>query len=137
MNITHEDLSPMYYTATIRGRLEEDEERHPVLILKAPHGVHDYFEFKEVPEDARNSEKHVQMVRDEYIRVARTLIETGLPASTDLLLADAHRYFPDREELLGNGPFPLKLSQLFCLLFSIAGKTYDHFRGQHAHFLRR
>ena len=35
-NISHEDLSPMFFEATVRGRLEEDEEKKPVLILKSP-----------------------------------------------------------------------------------------------------
>ncbi len=33
-NITHEDLSPMLFEAAVRGRIEEDEDRTPVLILK-------------------------------------------------------------------------------------------------------
>ncbi len=108
-NITHEDLSPMLFQSTIRGRLEEDDERTLVLILKPPQNVAEYFELKEIPQAERSAEKHLQMVHDEYIRVGRTLIDTGLPASTPLLLADAHRYFPDQKEFQGNDPFPLEL----------------------------
>ena len=48
------------------------------------------------------------MVHDEHVRVARKLIATGLPAETDVLLADAQRYFPERAELQGDDPFPLE-----------------------------
>jgi len=47
-NISHEDLSPMYFEATVRGRLERDEKKRPVLILKAPQNIREYFEFREV-----------------------------------------------------------------------------------------
>ena len=33
----------------------------------------------------------------------------GMPGETAVLLADAQRYFADREELLGDDPFPLEL----------------------------
>jgi hypothetical protein len=107
-NITHEDLSPMLYQSTVRGRLEEDDDKEPVLILKPPQSVADYFDLKEVPPSERSSEKHLQMVRDEYVRVARKLIDTGLPPRTALLLADARRYFPDEEQLQSSAPFPLE-----------------------------
>ena len=48
-NITHEDLSPMCYRATVRGRLEKDDQGRPVLTLKDPQSVREYFEFKNVP----------------------------------------------------------------------------------------
>ena len=99
----------MLFQATLRGRLEEDDEETMVLILKPPQSVAEYFDLKEVPQSERSAPKHLQMVHDEYIRVARKLIETGLPPQTDLLLADAQRYFPDREELQGSDPFPLEL----------------------------
>jgi hypothetical protein len=108
-NITHEDLSPMLFQSTIRGRLEEDDQRSPVLILKPPQSVAEYFELKEVPQSERSAARHLQMVHDEYLRVARKLIETGLPGETGTLLADAQRYFPEQPELQGNDPFPLEL----------------------------
>jgi hypothetical protein len=108
-NITHEDLSPMLFQSVVRGRLEEDDEKNPVLILKPPQSVADYFEFKEVPQGEWSAARHLQMVCDETIRVARKLIATGLPAQTGIHLADAQRYFPDREELLESDPFPLEL----------------------------
>jgi hypothetical protein len=116
-NITHEDLSPMLFRATIRGRLEEDDERAPVLILKPPQSVAEYFDLKEVQQGERSSARHLQMVHDEYIRVARKLIDTGLAPRTDVLLADALRYFPEQAELQGNAPFPLELlagQELVC-----------------------
>ena len=92
----------------MRGRLEEDEQKNPVLILKPPQSVAEYFELKEVPQSERSAAKHLQMVQDEYIRVARKLIDTGLPPETGILLADAQRYFPEKAELQRDDPFPLE-----------------------------
>jgi signal transduction histidine kinase len=107
-NITHEDLSPMLFQSTVRGRLEEDDQKNPVLILKPPQSVAEYFDLKEVPQGERSAARHLQMVQDEYIRVARKLIETGLPPETGVLLADAQRYFPEKAELQGDDPFPVE-----------------------------
>jgi hypothetical protein len=49
------------------------------------------------------------MVHDEYIRVARKLIATGMPPQTGLLLADAPRYLPEGKELQAEEPFPLEM----------------------------
>jgi len=108
-NISHEDLSPMFFEATVRGRLEEDEEQKPVLILKSPQNVRDYFEFKEVEDGRRSAELYERMVRDEYIRIARILIDTGLPPETTVLLSDLPRFFGDRPGLLAQEPFSLRV----------------------------
>jgi Histidine kinase-, DNA gyrase B-, and HSP90-like ATPase len=109
---THEELSPMLCEATVRGRLEEDEQKVPVLTLKAPQNVREYFEFKEVPEERRSAEKHVQMVHDEYIRIARKFIETGLPPNTGVYLSDLQKFFPGQEELWEQEPLALELLAL-------------------------
>jgi len=108
-NVTHEDLAPMLFQSTIRGRLEEDDQKAPVLILKPPQSLAEYFDLKEVPQSERSLDKYLQMVHDEYIRVARKLIATGVPPETGLLLADARRYFPENEELQTEDPFPLEM----------------------------
>jgi hypothetical protein len=108
-NITHEDLSPMFYAATVRGRVEEDEDKTPVLILKAPQDVREYFEFREVAEADRTPETHIRMVHDEYIRIARTLIATGLSAQIGLRLTDLEKFFPQQKQLAEREPFPLEL----------------------------
>jgi len=108
-NITHEDLSPMFYLATVRGRLEEDDEKTPVLILKAPQNVQEYFEFKELPESERSSETFVRMVHDEYIRVARKLTKTGFPEAIGVQLTDLQKFFPKAGELDDDHPFPLEI----------------------------
>jgi hypothetical protein len=108
-NITHEDLSPMFYAATVRGRVEEEDDKTPVLILKAPQSVREYFEFREVPEDLRNPETHVRMVHDEYVRVARTLIATGLPPELGVRLTEFEKFFPDHKHLEEMEPFPLEM----------------------------
>jgi hypothetical protein len=107
-NISHEDLSPMFFEATVRGRLEEDDEKNPVLILKAPQNVREYFEFKEVPEKERAAERYVQMMHDEYVRIARKLIETGMEPGIGVHLTDAQKFFAGRKELIEVEPFPLE-----------------------------
>jgi len=107
-NISHEDLSPMFFEATVRGRLEEDEDKNPVLILKAPQNVREYFEFKEVPEDARSSDLYLSMVHDEYVWIARKLIETGMDAGVGVHLTEARKFFPDGRDLIEQEPFPLE-----------------------------
>jgi hypothetical protein len=108
-DITHEDLSPMLFEAAVRGRLEESEDRIPVLILKAPLSVREYFDFRVVPEADRSADRFVAMVHDEYVRIARTLIDTGLPADIAVHLTDVHKFFRESRELLETEPFPLDL----------------------------
>jgi signal transduction histidine kinase len=106
-NMSHEDLSPMYFESTVRGRLEEDDEKRPLLILKEPQNVREYFEFKSVPQEERNPERHVQMVHDEYIRIARRLIETGLSPEITVEVTGLQKFFPGRGDLVKAEPFPL------------------------------
>jgi len=108
-NISHEDLSPMYYQATYRGRIEEDEVKQPILILKPPQSVGEYFDFKEIPDSERNLERFALMVRDEGVRIARKLIASGLDAKTQTLLSSASRFFAAPQEMMGTTPFPLEL----------------------------
>ena len=108
-NISHEDLSPTYFQATHRGRIEEDELKKPFVILKPPQSMQEYFEFKEVPEADRGPELFTRMVRDECIRIARKLIATGLEPMIPVHLASASRYFTAPAELIGSEPFPLEL----------------------------
>ncbi len=107
-NITHEDLSPMLFEATVRGRIEEEEDKTPALILKSPQSVREYFGFRGVPEEERDLEKYVKMVHDEFIRVARTLIDTGIPADIGVHVTDLKKFFTDHEELATQEPFPLE-----------------------------
>jgi histidine kinase/DNA gyrase B/HSP90-like ATPase len=107
--ITHEDLSPMFYQATVRGRLEDDEEKRPVLILKAPQNVREYFDFKELPEEKRSAEAYNRMVHDEYIRIARKLIATGMDGETGVLLTDIPKLFPGSAALLDKEPVELRV----------------------------
>jgi two-component sensor histidine kinase len=108
-NISHEDLSPMYYQATYRGRMEEDELKRPIVILKPPQSIGEYFDFKEMAEADRGLERFTRMVRDEGIRIARKLITTGLDPQIPVLLSGAPRFFPSPAELHGTKPFPLEL----------------------------
>lgn len=108
-NISHEDLSPMYYQATYRGRMEEDELKRPIVILKPPQSVAEYFDFKEVQETGRDLERFTRMVRDEGIRIARKLIATGLDPQIPVLLSGAPRFFPSPAQMHGTEPFALEL----------------------------
>ena len=108
-NISHEDLSPMHFQATYRGRIEEDELKRPIVILKPPQSVGEYFDFKEVAEADRGLDRFTRMVRDEGIRMARKLIATGLDPQIAVLLSGAPRFFPSVPEMHGTTPFPLEL----------------------------
>ncbi len=107
-NITHEDLSPMLYEATVRGRVEEEEDKTPALILKSPQSVREYFTFRGVPDEDRDLDKYVRMVHDELIRIARTLIDTGIPADIGVHVTDLKKFFPHHGELATQEPFPLE-----------------------------
>jgi hypothetical protein len=107
--ITHEDLAPAFFQATVRGRLEQDEEKRPVLILKAPQNVREYFDFKEVAEERRGADAYNRMVHDEYIRIARALIASGLDGKTSALLTDLPRLFPGCTALLEREPVELEV----------------------------
>ncbi len=106
-DLAHEDLSPMLWRTIVRGRVEDSEAKEPMLILKPPQDVGEYFDFREVPDSERSVARFLEMVRDEYIRIARTLIATGLPAATPFVLADGPRFFGTDSKLAGNVPTPI------------------------------
>lgn len=105
-NIGHEDLLPMFFEATVRGRLEEDDDKNLVLILKSPQNTREYFDLKEVADEQRTAQEYVRMVRDELIRVARRLIETGLPEAIDVQVAAISKFLP---EVANQEPFPVSI----------------------------
>ena len=105
-NISHEDLSPMLYDATIRGRLEEDDDRAPQVILKEPHSVASYFDLKGV-DDQRGKDRFIGMVHDEYVLIARKLLATGFPAEIPVHVTSASKFIPNFEDSLGAEPFAL------------------------------
>lgn len=105
----HAKLSPMFYEVAVRGRMEPDEEKRPVLTLKAPQNIREYFEFKNVPEDRRSAGTFARMVHDEYIRVARTLVGTGMPPGTVVLVDRLQEFFAGDPALVQAEPFPLGL----------------------------
>jgi hypothetical protein len=49
------------------------------------------------------------MVHDEYVRIARKLIETGLSADIIVELAGLQKFFPGRGDLAEAEPFPLRI----------------------------
>jgi hypothetical protein len=105
----HAGLSPMFFEVTVRGRMEPDEEKKPVITLKAPQNIREYFEFKDVDEEERSRAAYVRLVHDEYIRVARKLVETGMPPETTVLVDRLQEFFPDEPDLAAAEPFSLGL----------------------------
>lgn len=103
-NIGHEDLMPMFYAATVRGRLEETDDHSPILILKGPQSMTDYFDLKEVGAAQRSEDEFIRMVHDELIWIARRLIGTGLPATFGAEVASLAKFLPEVTE---PEPFPL------------------------------
>ena len=97
----------MLFEATVRGRLEEEEDKTPTLIFKSPQSVQEYFEFKGVPDEDRKPETYIAMVHDELIRISRTIIDTGMPTDIDVLVTDLNKFFPYQKELAKQKPFPL------------------------------
>jgi two-component sensor histidine kinase len=107
-DIQHQDLAPMLFESVVRGRLEQDDNGTLQLTLKAPISLFDYFEFKNIPEQMRTPDRYVWMVHDEYILVARKLIETGLSPQLTVLLDRLGKFFPGRPDLLNAEPFSLR-----------------------------
>jgi hypothetical protein len=105
----HAGLSPMFFEVAVRGRMEPDEEKRPAITLKAPQNIREYFEFKDVPEEERSAASYARMVHDEYIRVARKLVDTGMPPETVVLLDRLQEFFPDEPDLAKAEPFSLGL----------------------------
>ena len=101
----HAGLSPMFFEVAVRGRMEPDEQRQPAITLKAPQNIREYFEYKDVPEGERSAATYARMVRDEYVRVARTLVETGMPPETTVLVDRLQEFFPGEPELAKTEPF--------------------------------
>jgi hypothetical protein len=49
------------------------------------------------------------MVHDEYIRIARKLVATGMSPQIGIRLTDTAKLFPGNEELQKSEPFPLEV----------------------------
>jgi hypothetical protein len=49
------------------------------------------------------------MVRDEYVRVARTLVDTGMPPETVVLVDRLQEFFPNEPDLARAEPFSLSV----------------------------
>jgi len=105
----HAGLTPMFYEVAVRGRMEPDEEKRPTITLKAPQNIREYFEHKDVPEEERSAASYARMVRDEYVRVARKLAETGMPPEMVVLVDRLQEFFPDEPDLARAEPFSLGL----------------------------
>ena len=108
-DLPHEDLSPMFYQAVHRGRYEDNDRKQPELILKNPQVPREYFEFRNVDEREYSAEKYNVMVRDDYIRIARLLIETGLSPQTVVHATALKQLFPDYDTCFETEPFALEV----------------------------
>ena len=99
----------MLFEATVRGRLEEEEDKTPTLIFKCPQSVQEYFEFKSVPEPDRQPATYIRMVHDELIRISRIIIDTGMPEDISVRVTDLNKFFAYYQELSEQESFPLKI----------------------------
>ena len=99
----------MLYDATVRGRIEEDDNKSPSLILKAPLNLREYLGLKGVDECDFSAQMYNDMVRDEYIAISRILIHTGLPSEMAVLATDLKKVFADYESCFESEPFPLQV----------------------------
>jgi hypothetical protein len=108
-DVEHGDLSPMLYEAVVRGRMEQDANAVPQLILKAPISVAAYLEFRNIPEEGRTPDRYLSMVRDEYIRIARALIRTGISPEIGVLVDRLEKFFPGRTDLMKSEPFSIEV----------------------------
>lgn len=106
-NISHEDLSPMYFEATVRGRLEENESKEPELILKAPINRAEYYSFRELDLSPADVDSFIRLVHDEYIQIARKLIQTGMDGGINVHVTDIGKFFSDHGNIFSGDPFPL------------------------------
>ena len=108
-NINHEDLNPILFESTVRGRLEENEDHSPEITLKSPCSVHEFFEFKNVSEKERCACKFKQMMHDEYILIARKLVNSGLPPTCTVQASNMRQYFTDFDSVFKRESFSIFL----------------------------
>ena len=107
-NISHEDLSPMFYESSVRGRLEENDQGDTEIILKAPHSVKEFFDLKDIPDSERGIERYQVMMRDEYILIARKLVNTGMLKSVMCSVTDLEKFYENHQKIFKSDPFPLQ-----------------------------
>ena len=96
-------------SATLRGRLEENEEKKPVLILKPPQSVAELLR----PEGGgAGREERCQAPADGPRRVRPRRAQADGNGScrsvSTFLLAEVQRYFPGQEEPAGERPVPAR-----------------------------
>ena len=77
--------------------------------------------FSTTPESEWSSETFLRMVHDEYIRVARKLVKTGLSPDIGVELTDLPKFFPDADELDDDNPFPLEVLAGLPLSSEVSG----------------
>ncbi len=64
-------------------------------------------EFKEIDEREFSAEKFNNMVRNEFILIARVLADTGLPRDMTTHATGLQRFFSDYDKIFAEEPFPL------------------------------
>ncbi len=106
-NISHEDLSPMFFESTVRGRLEENAEKRPELILKTPHNAKEFLDLKKLPESRRTPDLFIQTMHDEYILITRKLVATGLPNDINVHATNIGKYFRRYPRFFESEPIPI------------------------------
>ncbi|MBT4290118.1 MAG: ATP-binding protein [Deltaproteobacteria bacterium] len=108
-DLSHEDLSPMFFESTIRGRLETNDQKKLKVILKAPHSKKDFFYLKDVTPDERCTNKYKQLIHDEYILIARKFLNSGMPSFVDVQISEPDKFFNDPDLISKSKPFPIEI----------------------------
>ncbi|MCA9562107.1 MAG: ATP-binding protein [Myxococcales bacterium] len=103
----HDDLAPMLYEAVFRGRYETDDKYGSALILKSPHKIEEYYDLRNIPELIREPQNGNRMLHNEYIRIARHLIHSGMAPDTRVYITYRERLFTAQNQMFSDDPFPL------------------------------
>jgi anti-sigma regulatory factor (Ser/Thr protein kinase) len=103
----HDDLAPMLYEGVFRGRYEKDDLYGEALILKSPHKLKEYWELRETPKAQQKRKTGLKMIHNEYILIARHLIQTGMSGTTKVYLTNLEQCFTALGQQFSEDPFPL------------------------------
>jgi anti-sigma regulatory factor (Ser/Thr protein kinase) len=104
----HDDLAPMFYEAVFRGRYETDDRCGTALILKSPHKLDEYLAYRSVPSVQHTRELALHMIHNEYVLIARHLIQTGMDGDTMLYITNLEQCFQSFGQEFSGDPFPLR-----------------------------
>lgn len=103
----HDDLAPMLFEAVFRGRYETDDKCGTALILKSPHKMDEYYDLRKTPEAERSRRPYLRLIHNEYVLIARHLIESGMDGTTMVYITNLEQCFSKVGQSFSGDPFPL------------------------------